>query len=146
VAIGTHKQVSVFLDASVLLDYLRGSAAGAHLFDPEIIARARYSIDPTVLREILLLADASERSKLLELIKERISLLSIKPDKISQTLRRIKDLRNRIAHSDDVMILASASDCDYLVTADLELLQLQQGSRPEVVTVDQFLERLSRKS
>jgi predicted nucleic acid-binding protein len=145
VALDTIKRVSAFLDSNVLLDYLRGDTAAAHLFDPEVVARAQYSIDPTVLREVLLLANASQQSKLSALIRERISLLAIKPEKISDTLRRLRDLRNRLVHSDDALILSSASDCDYLITTDLALTQLQQGTRPEVVTVDQFLERLSRK-
>jgi predicted nucleic acid-binding protein len=142
----TTTQVSVFLDTDVLLDYFRGNGAAARLFDPDVISRVRYAINPIVLREILLIANEREQSKMERLIGDQVTLLSIDPEKTEETLRRARNFRNRVAHSDEVVIFSSASDCDYLITRDKGLTELQEGNRPEVVTPEEFLARVLGRS
>ena len=135
------KPVTVFLDTSVLLAYLQEKGA-AHLFDPPVVSRARYAIDPIVLQEVFLTADQRLRPELTEMIKDRVRVLSIDPEKTRDVLQRVRGLRNRIAHSNEAVVLASASDCDYLLTEDRELARLQEGKKPEILTAEQFLARV----
>jgi predicted nucleic acid-binding protein len=134
---------TAFLDTSALAAYFDGKGAAAHLFDREILARTRYAVNPIVLQEILLLADEQRRTRLAELAEERLSILPIDPEKAIKVSERVRGLRNRIAHSNDVLVFASAEDCDYLITDDDLLAQLSGVRGPEVLTVDQFLDRLS---
>ena len=139
-----QKKATVFLDTSVLLAYLGREGAAARLFDPEVTSRARYAINPVVLQELLLTADSKQRPEIAQLVEDRVRVLPTDPDKTDEILRRLRDVRNKLAHSNDALVVASASDCDYLVTEDPMLVRLQEGSRPEVITTKEFLARVLR--
>ena len=136
-------RASAFLDTGTLTDLLDGKGAAAHLFDADVAARAEYVVNPIVLQEILLSGGRRQRFGLGELVKDRITVLPIDPDKTERVLERARHLRDRLVHANDVLIFASASDCDYLVTDDPALAQLPENGRPEVLTAEQFLERMS---
>lgn len=55
------KQPLVFLDTNVIMGYLRGEPAAAQLFSAEAAGRIRLAVNPIVLQELLLAADASGR-------------------------------------------------------------------------------------
>jgi predicted nucleic acid-binding protein len=51
----------VFLDTNVILGYLRGDPSVAQLFSAEADGRIRFAVNPIVLQELLLAADAAGR-------------------------------------------------------------------------------------
>src|SRR5690242_17218720 len=51
----------VFLDTSVILGYIQGDASAIQLFSVEAAGRIRFAVNPIVLQELLLAADATGR-------------------------------------------------------------------------------------
>jgi predicted nucleic acid-binding protein len=133
-------RLTAFVDASVIAAYLAGAEPVSHLFENGYGDRVRFAVDPVVLQEVLTLPAIQESPELLETLRHRLEfeILPLDVDRSRQLLLRAKALRNRIAHSSDVMVAASARDCDYLITYDHGLKELIEGERPSVVTPEQF--------
>lgn len=130
----------MFLDTNVVVDYLRGEPAAAQLFSAEADGRVRFAVNPIVLQELLLAADAAARPEF-----ERIRGVRVLPvdfAKAEALLPRLRALRNRVMHSNDVLILSSAGECDFLVTRDKLLKNLVTTEKPQVVTPEELVTRL----
>jgi len=113
----------VFLDTDVLISYLRGDLASVHLFDREILDRVCLAINAIVLQELLFLAEVRNHPEIVDRIQE--------------------------VHSNDVLILSSAANCDYLVTYDQKLKKASSylyNSKPMVVTPEELLEVIDQKN
>jgi predicted nucleic acid-binding protein len=137
---GDHVGPLVFLDTNVIVDYLRGEPAVLQLFSAEADGRARFAVNPIVLQELLLAADASAPG--FEGIREHLRVLPVDLAKAEALLTRIRDVRNRVAHSNDFLILSSADECDFLVTRDQLLKNLVTTEKPQVVTPEELVTRL----
>ena len=138
----------VFLDTNVVAAYLRGEPPSSHLFSNEILGKVRLAINPIVLQELFFLAETRKHPEILNAIQEEVSLLPLNLEKAEEYLKYAANLRNRVAHSNDVLILSSAAECDYLVTYDQALrntLSLLSSSKPQVVTPEQLLSQLGSK-
>jgi predicted nucleic acid-binding protein len=122
----------VFLDTNVIIGYLGGDPLAAKLFSAEAHGRIRFAINPIVLQE-LLLADAAGRPEF-ERIRDHLSVLPVDFAKAEALLPRVRALRNRLTHSNDILILSSAEECDFLVTSDARLKNLATTGKPQVVT------------
>jgi len=131
----------VFLDTSVIINYLRGEPAAVQLFSVEAGGRARFAVNPIVLQELLLGTDAAARPEF-ERIRDHLRVLPVDFAKAKALLQRLRALRNRPAHSNDVLILSSADDCDFLVTNDKSLRELVTTEKPQVVTPEELVTRL----
>jgi hypothetical protein len=69
-------------------------------------------------RELLLAADAAGRPEF-ERIRDHLRVLPVDYAKAETLLSKVRSLRNRLAHSNDILILSSADACaDLLVSAD----------------------------
>ena len=139
---------SVFLDTNVVASYLTGEPSSSQLFSSEILGRIHAAVNPTVMQELLLLSEVREHPDMLDEIEQELSILPLNLDKADEYLKQATSLRNRIAHSNDILILSSASDCDYLVTYDLalgETLTNISTSKTKVVTPDQLVSQLKSK-
>ncbi|MGG6268554.1 type II toxin-antitoxin system VapC family toxin [Leptolyngbya sp. AN03gr2] len=138
----------VFLDTNVVVSYLRGESPSSRLFSHDIIDKVHLAINPVVLQELFLLSETRDRPEALDEIQQEVTLLPLNLEKAEEYLKQAADLRNRIAHSNDVLILSSASDCDYLVTYDQALkktLASLSTGKPEVVTPEQLISQLTAK-
>jgi len=138
----------VFLDTNVVASYLRGEPPSSHLFSREISEKVHLAINPVVLQELFFLAETRKHPEVLDEIQQEVRLLPLNLEKAEEYLKQAANLRNRIAHSNDVLILSSASDCDYFVTYDKALkstlISLSTG-KPEVVTPEQLISQLTSK-
>jgi predicted nucleic acid-binding protein len=47
-----------------------------------------------------------------------------------------------LVHSNDILILSSAAECDFLVTRDGLLKRLVTAEKPQVVTPEEFVTHL----
>ncbi len=104
-------------------------------------SRIHYVVNTVVLQEIFLLAEEEGRKIIADLVKdEKILIIDIDLDKADDAKNRLLQLRNHIAHSNDVLILASAENCDYLVTEDKSLTKIP-GTTPEVLSTEQFVNK-----
>jgi predicted nucleic acid-binding protein len=124
----------------VIIDYLRGEPAARELFSAEARGRASFAINPVVLQELLLVADATGPK--FERIRNHLRLLPVDIAKAEALLKRLHDLRSRSVHSNDLLILSSAEECDFLVTKDKRLRNLMKTDKPQVVAPEELVTRL----
>lgn len=130
----------VFLDTNVIIDFLRGDPAARQLFSAEAHGRASFAVNPVVLQELLLAADAAGPK--FGRIRDHLRVLPVDVAKAESLLARLRDLRNRTVHSNDFLILSSAGECDFLVTKDKRLKNLVTSDKPQVVTPQELVTRL----
>jgi predicted nucleic acid-binding protein len=126
------QRASVFLDTNVLVRFLEGGIDW--LFGPAALQKFSYAINPVVWQELVLRGNSGQHTDRLESVWERTELLPIDSEKASSLLRHARDLRTRAVHSNDLLILSSAADCDYFVTDDLALRKIEYGKRPKVLS------------
>jgi len=136
-----QKRPLVFLDSNVIIGYLQGEPSAAQLFSAEASGLIRFAINPIVLQELLLAADAAGRPEF-ERIRDHFRVLPIDFTKAEAFLPRVRALRDRLAHSNDILILSSAAECDFLVTRDALLKSLVTADKPQVVTPEEFVTHL----
>jgi predicted nucleic acid-binding protein len=132
-----RKRPLVFLDTNVILAFLQGDSAAAELFSAEGQGRIRFAVNPIVLQELLLTADLAGKPDF-ERIRDHLRVLPVDFSKAEALLPTIRDLRNRVAHSNDVLILSSAAECDFLVTKDSHLKSVGRTGRPTILTPEEF--------
>jgi predicted nucleic acid-binding protein len=138
----------VFLDTDVLASYLRGDLASVHLFDREILDRIRPAINAIVLQELLFLAEVRNHPEIADQIQEKVTILDFDLVKLDKYWENARYIRNILGHSNDVLILSSAANCDYLVTYDQQLKKASSylsNSKPMVVTPEELLAQLESK-
>jgi predicted nucleic acid-binding protein len=135
-------RLSVFLDTNILVEYLRGSYPT--LLSEQTLKRVKFAVNPIVLQELLLIADADKHSDRLEQVKQLVDVLPIDFQHVEAFLPKVKELRNRVMHSNDILIVTSAANCDLLISNDKDLKQLSP-ERPEILTADEFFARLGGK-
>jgi predicted nucleic acid-binding protein len=136
-----RKRPLVFLDTNVIVGYLHGDPSAAQLFSAEADGRIRFAVNPIVLQELLLAADAAGRPEF-ERIRDHLRVLPVDFAKAEALLPRVRALRNRLAHSNDILILSSAGECDFLVTRDVLLKNLVSAEKPQVVTPEELVTHL----
>ena len=139
--ISAHKRPLVFLDSSVIIAYLQAEPSAVQLFSAEADGRIRFAINPIVLQELLLAANAANRQEF-ERIRDHFRILPVDFGKAEALLPQVRALRNRLTHSNDLLILSSAAECDFFVTRDTLLKGLVTTDKPQVVTPDEFATQL----
>jgi predicted nucleic acid-binding protein len=135
------KQPLVFLDTSVILQYIQGDPAATQLFSAEAAGRIRLAVNGIVLQEILLTTDAAGGPEF-QRIRDHLRVLPIDLAKAEALLPRARALRNRVAHPNEILILSSADECDFLVTSDALLKNLVTADKPQVVTPEELVAHL----
>jgi predicted nucleic acid-binding protein len=141
----TSAQPAAFIDTSVFHAYLIGKNGASRLFEGVAQDHLRLVVNPVVLQELASLPQVQASPGLLAAMSERLKLeiIPLDMDRGQQLLERAKVLRNRLAHSSDILIAASALDCDYLVTYDRTLKELIEGDKPRVMTPEEFTSLLA---
>lgn len=136
------RRLLVFLDTNVIVGFLQGDKAAVQLFSAEAKGRIKFAVNPIVIQELFLAADAANNPEF-EHIKDHFRILPVNYEKAEGLLERLRALRNRIAHSNDILILSSADDCDFLVTRDRALIRLATtAGKPQVVTPEELIVQL----
>lgn len=138
----SSRKIRAFLDTNVVLEYLRGKVELQSLFSEDVRQRAAFAINAIVLQELLLAGDRAEGVDLtrvvpyLEVVGAGVDLSS--PEVIAE----LQQLRNRLVHANDVLILAGARSCDVLLTYDRDLLDAGPAAAVRSETPEEFLEEL----
>lgn len=135
------KQPLVFLDTNVIIGYIRGDPTAVQVFSAEAAGRIRVAVNPIVLQELLLADDGASRPEF-EQIRDHLRVLPIDLAKAEALLPQFRAQRNRFAHSNDLLILSSADECDFLVTSDALLKSLVSAAKPQVVTPEELVAHL----
>jgi predicted nucleic acid-binding protein len=136
-----RSQPLVFLDTSVIIGFLRGDPSAVQVFSAEADGRIRFAVNPIVLQELLLSADATNRPEF-ERIRGHLRVLPLDFEKAEALLPRARILRNRMTHSNDILILSSAGECDFLVTGDVVFKNLVTAEKPQIVTPEELVAHL----
>ena len=140
-----------FLDTDVVLAYLRGDPTAVQLFRAESDGRVRFAINPIVLQELLLSLNSAAKPefnriidhlKLLPIDLVKAEALAAEASKALRTTPEPPAPRQRLPHSNNLIILSSVGGCDYLVTTDTRLKDLVTNGRPQAVSPKELVARL----
>lgn len=134
----TPERLTAFLDSNVIYRYLAGDAEVAALFSERVLHRFRYAVNPIVLQEVLLGYEAS-RTVDLDRLSSWLEILQVDSERAEELSRRWRALRNWAVHSNDLLILASAEQCDYLVTLDSQLAEFARQDGVNAVSPTELL-------
>lgn len=140
----SNGQLLVFLDTNVVAAYLRGESPSSRIFSQYVLKRVRLAINSIVLQELVFLGETRKHPEIIDKLQHEVKVLPVNLEKAEEYLENAKNLRNRLAHSNDILILSSAAECDYLVTYDQALMSLS-SNKPQVVTPEQLLTQLGSR-
>ena len=102
----------IFLDTNVVAAYLGGESPSSYLFSSEVFKKVRFAINPIVLQELFFLAETRKHPEIINKLQEEVSVLPLNFEKAEEYLKHAANLRNHIAHSNDVLILSNAGHSD----------------------------------
>lgn len=142
-------RIRVFLDSNVLASYFLGEPEAKRLFDRDVTKRVQYIISPLVLQELLLMSDEltnkENGQQINELLSKYLTVKELDEDTIKASVERIKQLRNRLVHTNDLLnIQVAATTSDFFVTRDKDLLSLKHVDSVEVITPAKFFDLLEK--
>lgn len=137
----SNGQLLVFLDTNVVAAYLRGESPSSRIFSQDMLKKVRLAINSIVLQEIFFLGETRKHPEIIDKLQHEVKVLPVNLEKAEEYLENANNLRNRLAHSNDILILSSAAECDYLVTYNQALMSLS-SNKPQVVTPEQLLTQL----
>jgi predicted nucleic acid-binding protein len=126
-----------FLDSNVVIDYLNGR--WPWLFEEALTRKFRYAINPIVFQEVVLRGVDRKHPRRLGRVLKKTDMLPIDVKAADAMLQRAKELRNRVSHSNDILVFSSAADCDYLITLDKSFGALSTRDKPKILTPEEFL-------
>jgi len=135
-------KTKVYLDTSVFIRLFKGTRSLWELFSEQVLERFTYVTSPVVYQELLLAVERSHEQINLEVVEEYVQLLPLDYLDSSDELRnQIRQLRNRVFHSNDVLIIGSVlnSGCRYLLTYDNALIKAAEGLDFTAVTPEKFM-------
>jgi predicted nucleic acid-binding protein len=135
-----RKRPLVFLDTDVIVGYLRGEPSAVQLFSAEAEGRIRFALNGIVLQELLLAAEAGKPE--FDRVRDHFRVLPVDFTRAEALLPRVRALRSRMPHANDILILSSAVDCDFFVTNDPLLKTLLTAEKLQVVTPEELVTRL----
>jgi predicted nucleic acid-binding protein len=138
----TDKQLKVFLDSSVLIEALKGRPGAIALFRRKPERDISYVVSPVVIQELLLVHTATNYKSDPDELLQHVHVLNIETPVSPEVLTNIRQVRNRLAHTNDLLILDSARDCDLFLTYDADLLSLGNASGVAAKIPEDFLEEL----
>lgn len=136
------KLPTAFLDSSVVVHMLRGSKPSVYLLDEEVLRKTRLAMNSVVLQEVFFLAEVQQKPSVLNDLQDKLTILPVDFSRSAAILERNKELRNRLAHSNDILILGSAAECNYLVTYDQAFSQVNPIEKLKILTPEQFFAEL----
>jgi predicted nucleic acid-binding protein len=131
-----HDRPVVFLDSNVVLSYVRGQLPW--LFSEPYLQRFKYAINPIIIQETILWEKEQRHPTQIADVFDRVDVLPIDFTISDNTLSYAKELRNRAVHSNDILIFASALNCDYFLTLDKNMEYLFPKNGPKVLTPEEF--------
>ena len=137
-------KLKVFLDSNVVLKYLRANEDVEFLFSSETLSKVTYCVNPIVIQEILLAQPAYPKRNLDE-FKNYLEIKELNKEASDEIFSRVKQIRNKIVHTNDLLILGSAAECDFIITSDKDILDLTTQDNVEgvnAITPQEFEEKI----
>ncbi|MEO6810578.1 MAG: hypothetical protein ABI353_15795 [Isosphaeraceae bacterium] len=134
------KQV-VLLDSNVIISYLRGKPKLAKLFASEVLQSVQYATNPIILQELRTSGPPFPEGFDLEEFSRSLIQLPINPLDSEEFLDALKTSRNKSAHANSFLVLGSGKSCDFVLSYDVNLLDLAPAAGVTVLNPDAFLAR-----
>jgi predicted nucleic acid-binding protein len=136
------KRLKVFLDTNVLVEALRGNRVARALFTSKPEETVFYVVNPVVVQELLLASASVENKTSLNDLIQHLQVLGTEAPLSPEMLESIRTVRNRLVHTNELLILGAARDCDLFLTYDNDLLQLGNAAGVATRTPEEFLAEL----
>lgn len=132
-------KILAFLDTNIFVTLLKDETILSRLFSDDVLEKVKYVVNPVVLQELFLAGDAFIPKGDLEKLTKQLDVIPVDIIKSETLLLRVRKLRNRVAHSNDLLILGSAQNCNYLISYDRQLAQFGKELNIPVITPEEFL-------
>ena len=137
------KKLKVFLDTSVIVSYFQNHRDVVKLFSRRVLEKVQYLINPIVYQEIILAMSHIDGKIDLGNLDNFVRVVQIDRTKTDVYLKRMRELRNLLVHTNDILILQTAiSEGDYLLTLDSQLLELREIDSLTILSPSRFLNLL----
>lgn len=137
-------KIKVFLDTNVLIAFFRGDAHLQTLFSPEMIRKIKYAVNPVVYQELLLVGSKAGKKFNLDELSGLVEIIELDPnqtaDQLAYYLKSVRSLRNMAVHTNDVLILSTARECDYLLTYDKVIIRLSEEQTVKAMSPEDFIQ------
>ena len=136
------EKIRVFLDTSVIISYFQNVRDVVELFSERVREKVQFIVNPIVYQEIILAMRHIENIDL-EKLDNFVELVSIERTKIGAYLEKMREFRNLMVHTNDILILQTAIlEGDYLLTLDNQLLEIEKIDSLKIMSPRQFLNSL----
>jgi len=137
----------VFFDTSVIVSYFQGRRDVVDLFSMKVLEKVQYIINPIIYQEIILVMERIQKRDLKKIdltkIDNFVRVVQIDSSKIDVYLNKMREFRNLLVHTNDILILQTAIlECDYLLTLDNDLLEIGEIDSLKIVSPREFFNML----
>lgn len=141
------EKLKVFLDTNVIVSYFQGSRDVVDLFSMKVLEKVQYIINPIIYQEIILVMERIQKRDLKKIdltkIDNFVKVVQIDSSKIDVYLKKMREFRNLLVHTNDILILQTAIlECDYLLTLDNDLLEIGEIDSLKIVSPREFFNML----
>jgi len=137
------EKMKVFLDSSVIISYFRDERDTAKLFSKRVLEKVQFMINPIVYQEIILVMNRIDHKIDLEKLRDFVKVVQIDKTKKDAYLEKMRELRNLMVHTNDILVLQSAmSESNYLLTLDNQLLEIGEIDSLRILSPSAFWDLL----
>lgn len=141
------EKLKVFLDTNVIVSYFQGRRDVVDLFSMKVLEKVQYIINPIIYQEIILVMERIQKRDLKKIdltkIDNFVRVVQIDSSKIDVYLNKMREFRNLLVHTNDILILQTAIlECDYLLTLDNDLLEIGEIDSLKIVSPREFFNML----
>src|SRR5207244_2363385 len=127
-----------FVETDVIMSYIKGDPWASQLFSDEEMARVRLTVNAIVLQDMFFTESIKEPA--FERIADHLEIIDLVFDKVEKTIARLPGAVYKPGvHSNDLLVMSSAEDCDYLITRKPHMKDLAIPGKPTVLTPEEFV-------
>lgn len=139
-------KMRVFLDTSVLLQYLRGKRELEKLFTPGIEEKVEFVVNGIVMAEVAVSGAIRKAPKKWDFLMEHVTVDPTTVLKDPAVIDQSERVRKGEAQVKDLMVLDAVYDCDVLLTYDEKRRELGDLVEVQHETPEEFLQDLQLAS
>ncbi len=138
----TRDRPVALVDSNVLFAYYQGWPPVTLLFGDDILGKIQLAINPIIIQELFLHAGLRTHPELVQQLQEKALMLPVNPENVRSLFSFADQVRDGVVNSNDILILNSARECDFLVTYDQvfrHLLARVDWKKPRLLTPEELL-------
>ena len=110
------------------------------IFSKEVLEKVQYVVSPIVIQELIFVSKRIGEKINLKEIDNFVNIVSPEIAKTSTDLKKIKEFRNFMIHTNDILLVQSAisSGCDYFLTYDIPLAEIGEIKSLKMISPEAF--------